>query len=571
MKQLTGIRRFFFSAIFIIAIRFISFGQSSEVEPNNSFSTASPLEVNDPTTASLGGGDDIDFHGLDFNYNANFYLVLEITNTGSNGTQSLDLSIFNSLKINDEYVGVFSASSFIVDEGETFTTTINVCGLEADSFYLKFESLGDFDYTMEWYPANVYNKDDLYYLYNNTPGTASPFSFDTEEEASLGYEFWGSTNFDTVDYFTTTLPAANYDSVYLRIRAQNNQCGGTHWIKYFCYKNGSSTPFASGFVGDNPAVSSLQEVFSSIPLNNMLQGDNLLVKFVTNGTFGYRFEYKYLDIYEDDEDNCCVHNAIILNESQTKGGNVGEYDTNTEEFIDEYDTYRIVVPFHGSVKFFITARNDECTQQYYSLSADILDKYGNEVGYAELAYWDNYPACNTIFADSIKLRGFTADTFYLRLYDAYPGKISYTIRYETLDSTGNFDVEPNNTFATATLISPGEVKKGHVYFMETALYDTRDFYKGTMPAEGNIRVYLKTVFRGSYPSNDISLVTNGYFTHYPTPHLPETNLQPDSIYLDTIDICGIRPVSYTHLDVYKRQYKYYSFCLWQNILHRLYF
>ena len=88
-------------------------------------------------------------------------------------------------------------------------------------------------------------RDSLYYLYNNTPGTASPFSFDIEEEASLGYEFWGNTNFDTVDYFTTTLPAANYDSVYLRIKAQNNQCGGTQWIQYFCYKNGSSTPSVS--------------------------------------------------------------------------------------------------------------------------------------------------------------------------------------------------------------------------------------------------------------------------------------------------------------------------------------
>ena len=260
-------QRFFLSAILIVAIQFISFGQSSEVEPNNSFSTASPLVLNDYTTASLGGGDDIDYHGVDFSYNANFYLELEITNTGSNGTQSLDLSIYNSLTINNEYVGVFSSSSFMVDEGETFYHTIYLCGLEADSFYLKFESTGDFEYTMRWYPANVYNKDDLYYLYNNTQGTASPFSYNIEEEASLGYEFWGSTNFDTVDYFTTTLPAANYDSVYLKIRAQSNQCSGTQWIKYFCYKNGSSTPFASGFVGDNPAVSSFQEVTSNIPVS----------------------------------------------------------------------------------------------------------------------------------------------------------------------------------------------------------------------------------------------------------------------------------------------------------------
>lgn len=58
------------------------------------------------------------------------------------------------------------------------------------------------------------------------------------------------------------------------------------------------------------------------------------MKFVTNGTFGYRFIYRQQDIYDDDEDNCCVYNAIVLNEGDTKGGNVGEYNYNTDEYID---------------------------------------------------------------------------------------------------------------------------------------------------------------------------------------------------------------------------------------------
>ncbi|MBL0305186.1 MAG: hypothetical protein IPQ25_03860 [Chitinophagaceae bacterium] len=537
-------RRFFFSVIFIIATRFISFGQSSEVEPNNSFSTASPLVLNDYTTASLGGGDDIDLHGVDFSYNANFYLELEITNTGSNGTQSLDLSIYNSLTINNEYVGVFSSSSFMVDEGETFYHTIYLCGLEADSFYLKFESTGDFDYTMRWYPANVYNKDDLYYLYNNTPGTASPFSFDIEEEASLGYEFWGNTNFDTVDYFTTTLPAANYDSVYLRIKAQNNQCGGTQWIQYFCYKNGSSTPFASGFVGDNPAVSSFQQVTSNIPLNNMQQGDNLLVKFVTNGTFGYRFTCGYQDIYDDEEDNCCVYNAIVLNEGETKGGNVGEYDYNTDEYIDEFDTYRIILPQDGAIKLFITGRNDQCTQYSNSLLGTILDKGGNFLDNMYLSQWPIAFPCGQLRYDTVKLRGFAADTFYIQLSAAE--QVSYTLKYEFLDATVSDSAEAyNSPTSTVIPIAEGQLKKGHVRFKKTAGQpDASDIYRFNMPGDGSITVYMKATYRGDFtsanssPSNRLTFITSNFTDRTPS-NPPTSTLTPDAVYLDTFVVCGL--------------------------------
>ncbi len=537
-------RRFFFSVIFIIATRFISFGQSSEVEPNNSFSTASPLVLNDYTTASLGGGDVIDYHGIDFNYNANFYLVLEITNTGTNGTQSLDLSIFNSLKINNEYVGVFSSSSFMVDEGDLVYHTIYVCGLEADSFYLKFEGTGDFDYTMQWYPANVYNKDDLYYLYNNTPGTASPFSFDIEEEASLGYEFWGNTNFDTVDYFTTTLPAANYDSVYLRIKAQNNQCGGTQWIKYFCYKNGSSTPFASGFVGDNPAVSSFQQVFSSIPLNNMQQGDNLLVKFVTNGTFGYRFTCGYQDIYDDEEDNCCVYNAIVLNEGETKGGNVGEYDYNTDEYIDEFDTYRIILPQDGAIKLFITGRNDQCAQYSNSLFGTILDKDGSFLDNLYLSQWPIAFPCGQLRYDTVKLRGFAADTFYIQLSAAE--QVSYTLKYEFLDATVSDSAEAyNSPTSTVIPIAEGQLKKGHVRFKKTAGQpDASDIYRFNMPGDGSITVYMKATYRGDFtsanssPSNRLTFITSNFTDRTPS-NPPTSTLTPDAVYLDTFVVCGL--------------------------------
>jgi len=496
-------------SISILLIQMIAFGQlpSFEVEPNNSFTTASPVLQNDPTTAILGGTDTIDYHGLDFSYNANFYLILQVTNTAINGTQRLDLSIFNSLTFNGEYEGNFYSTAYVMNAGDSYTDTIKICGRAADSFYLRFKSQGQFQYTMEWYPVNAY--DDNIFYNNNTAATAFPFSFGIQKEASLGYEYWGNSNVDTLDFYSTTLPAANYDSVSLTIRAQSNACSGLHGMQYFCYKNGNPTPFASGYVGNNAAVNTYQEVFTSIPLNTMQQGDVLLVKYTASSPFGYRFRYKVVDDFESDvEDNCCINNGIPLSENIAASGNVGEYDYNTDEFIDQYDTYRLILPHDGAFKLMVKARNEECSDEEYALACDILDKYGNVIGGAGLANWYDYPACGEIIKDTFKFRAFDADTFYLRLRNENfaqgltqfreSGKISYNIKYQLVDSTGSDANESYNDPVTTILpVNAGEIKKGHIGFKKNAyLFDPSDIYKTTLPADGSIRVYLKATFRG---------------------------------------------------------------------------
>ncbi len=536
-------KKIIISAILILFIQFISFGQSNEVEPNNSFNTADDLLINDPTTASLGGGDTVDYHALHFNYNANFYLVLEATNTASSGPpSSLLLTFYNTLRISGQYVSTIYNGSILLNAGATFSDTIIVCGQAIDSFYLKFKSFGTIDYTMEWFPVNAFANDG--YQSNNSFATASPFTYNIEKEGSVKYKFWGGSNWDTVDYFRSVLPAANYDSVRLNIRAQSNSCSGSNWIRYFCYKNGNTVPFATGFVGNDSTVASYQEVNTHILLNNMAQGDTLFVKFIADGPFGYTFNYKHIDPYDDDEDNCCVYNAISMDEGVPFSGNVGEYNSGTSQFIDQFDMYRIVLPHDGAVKIFASGKNNECAEELYFLQCDVLDKYGNELPAGEtLLFWENFPACNEAKQDTIKIRGFSADTFYLRLRtdvgtNPNGGKVSYTIKYELVDSTGNVDPEPNNTTATAIPIAAGQVKKGHVRFLkDAASTDIRDYYKTVFPADGSIRVYLKSTYRAPDGGNTLQFNTSG-FNGASTPNPPLNYFEADSVYLDTLNICG---------------------------------
>lgn len=535
--------RRFYLLIFITFTQLISFGQSAEVEPNNSFSVANLLLMSDPTDASLGGVDTVDYYRLHFNYNANFYLILTATNIAVNGPpSSLQMNFYNTLRVSGQHVSTIYSGSINLNAGATFSDTIIVCGQAIDSFYLKFKSFGTIDYNIEWFPANAFANDG--YQNNNTFATASSFTYNIQKEGSVKYLFWNGPNWDTVDYFRSILPAANYDSVRLNIRAQSNSCSGTKWIKYFCYKNGNTVPFATGFVGNDSTINSYEEVNTHILLNNMTQGDTLFVKFIATGPFGYRFDYKYIDPYDDDEDNCCIYNAISLDEGVTAGGNVGEYDFGSSQFIDQFDMYKIILPHDGAVKIFASGKNNECVEEFYFLQCDVLDKYGNELPAGEtLLFWENFPTCNQVKQDTIKIRGFSADTFYLRLrtdINTNPngGKVSYTIKYELVDSTGNIDPEPNGTTATAIPITAGQVKKGHVQFLKDAIStDISDYYKTVFPADGSLRVYLKSIIRAPDASNSLQFITSG-FSGGSTPNPPLNYYEADSVYLDTLDICG---------------------------------
>ncbi|MBL0180931.1 MAG: hypothetical protein IPP96_01075 [Chitinophagaceae bacterium] len=539
-------KKIFLSILLAVSVQFFSFGQSNEVEPNNSYATANLIAAGVERTASLDGGDTVDYHKLYFNSNANFQLTLEATNTG-NTPQSLQLRMYNTLRISGQYVGNFYVTSALVNPGATFQQTYVLCGKAIDSFYLVFKSLGEFDYSFTWEGMNPYPNDGAN---NNTPATATPFTYNVEKLASLKYEFWGSQNFDTTDYFTTTLPAGSYSNVFLDILAQNNSCADGKWISYACYKNGNPIAFDSGYVGNNQSVNSYQQVASGIPLSNMQAGDVLLVKFKASAAFGYQFKYGPLDEFAPDiEDNCCTNNAIPLSENIPKSGNVGTYDYNNDEHIDEYDTYRIILPHDGAFNLIVKARNDECTEWNYILTADILDKYGNYLYDSDLISWDNYPACGIIKSDTIKFRAFFADTFYLRLhtnYSDYYGKVSYNIRYQRTDSTASDANESyNNPVSTVLPIAEGVVKKGHVRFKKNGtLVDALDIYKVTMPADGSITVYLKATYRGDYDGannssgNRLSLITNGFTDRTPS-NPPVTGFTPDAVYLDTFLICGL--------------------------------
>lgn len=526
----------------LIFIGLISWSQSDESEPNDVIPMANELPYGDIRVGTIGQGDNIDYHKMELTTYSNILIYLEITNTGST-TKTLYTKVYNSLQFGSEYVGDFHQLGYQLFPGSTMYDTIWLCGKEPDDFFFELEGDGDFEYKIEWYPVNSYPDDG----YNNTPASASFFTYNVEKQGSIGYEFWGNSVMDTLDYYQSTLPVANYDSITLSIRGINNSCT-VRWLKYACYKNGNPVPFASGYVGDNPAVGSFGQVRTGIPLSGMAQGDVLLVKlssyggfgYGASGAFGYHLKYSKISEFEPDiEDNCCPYNAIELAPGQIATGNVGEYDMNSDTFIDQFDTYKITVPYHGSVNIILRARNDECDYESYNLSYDLVDPGGTEMDGGDLVYMETNWVCNLVVSDTIKIRGFSPGDYYFRLRTDYGnyGKVSYRFKYETLDSTGNVDPEPNFQASNAIPIAAGETRRGNMNFVSpTSNFDFRDYYKTVLPEDGNLRVYLKIIFRENTDGGAISFLGSGFNRNVSTG--PHQYFMSDSTYYDTMDICG---------------------------------
>ena len=534
----------------LLTIIFISFNASaqSENEPNNSFATADLFDFSTVFTASIGNGDAIDYHRLNYLSNRNFYLLVEATNISGNDAW-LKLDMYDGREGAGLIYTKNIANNLSIPDGETVYDTIYICGHSIDNYFLAFTTNEEFDYQIQWFPVFSYLPDEP----NNTLGQAIPFALNDTKEGTLGYTFRGNSTYDLQDWYQSgVLPAGDYSDVKLSLEGINTSCtaGGGKNISYMVFKSPDlATPFAQGFIGNTNNAPQYDPVKSIIPLSNMQEGDIFYVRLTSNAAFGYNLRYSDLVPFVDPEDNCCYYNAIPLAEDSVAGGNVGEYDEVNDEFIDEFDTYRIIVPHDGAINVFAVGELAGCGPSDISLEFDLLDKYGNEILYQqELITWNNFPACGSMQYDTIKIRALAADTFFLRLrnYDSWFSNpiINYNIKYQFIDSTGS-DPEPNNDIVSAIAVNPGQIKKGHINFKKPFYdpADVADYYKTNLPADGKMTIYLKSTFRSDTwinNSNSYRLGIN-YITNNVTYYSPSQTYMPtlvaDSVIYDTIQVC----------------------------------
>ena len=235
----------------LLTIIFISFNASaqSENEPNNSFATADLFDFSTVFTASIGNGDAIDYHRLNYLSNRNFYLLVEATNISGNDAW-LKLDMYDGREGAGLIYTKNIANNLSIPDGETVYDTIYICGHSIDNYFLAFTTNEEFDYQIQWFPVFSYLPDEP----NNTLGQAIPFALNDTKEGTLGYTFRGNSTYDLQDWYQSgVLPAGDYSDVKLSLEGINTSCtaGGGKNISYMVFKSPDlATPFAQGFIGN---------------------------------------------------------------------------------------------------------------------------------------------------------------------------------------------------------------------------------------------------------------------------------------------------------------------------------
>lgn len=548
-----------FALLFFVCGQPLSAQNYAETEPNNSFATANLLKrFPDTLLATIGGADAIDYLKADLSYYAGFNwttgtLIIDVVATNTGGTASwLKAELFNGL----QGAGLVTTENFngTVAAGASVTKSVRLCGAAMDDYYVAITTGGTFSYRVNIYYSDANPNSEP----NNTRATATSISFDTvlTKRQGINYQYRQDPNTDTVDYLKTTLPAGNYGNIALEIKAKNNGCASGKWIQYAAYRNADLTPFATGYVGNNVSVLQFAEVFTSVPLANLLAGDSLFVKIWSNAPFGYELKYAGTDVDFEDEYNDVDYEgyaAETIGENQTKVAQVGYhvsengsplYDSDGNPVIDNYDSYEFTLPQDGAITLYVKARNDGCGSGLYF---DLQDQWGSSVSnfdYVQLVSWNG--TCNeTVYAIKT-VRAFTAGTYRLRIHNGNWGtdeKVSYTLKYQFQPYTDSgSDQEYNNTQATARTINAGETKKGYVQFISPG-FDNIDHYKSTLSAQSSINVYIQARYRGygnaPFSPNGNKLTFN-YITAGITKVIPPGTtavpITPDAIFYDTVVI-----------------------------------
>ncbi|MDA3616640.1 CARDB domain-containing protein [Polluticaenibacter yanchengensis] len=539
---------------------------TSEQEPNNSFATANATGSN-PTTisGSVGDADLVDYFKPDISTSLGYWkvgsysLILNATNT-SNSPQSLTVRFFNSRQEDGKF---FDSTTVLIAPGASISNQyFSACGRVLDDVYIALSASGSFDYSFSFYIGDPFNDSEP----NNSVATATVLSEPLYANRDYAINFLGfdPVVYDVVDYFRINLSQANYDDAAIRIKAKNLGCNNNQWIQYEFYKNGSNTPFTGGYVGNSQNVDQWTEVVSDVSLATagLSAGDYLVIKITSSTAFGY--EFSSVDNsgpvdYDDAEDNCCNYNAIPLTDNIYKGGGIGAYEAYYDEeydywsynLMDEYDTYRIDLAQPGSINLFIEALGADCPTTNMYLYYDLLDANGNEISsYNEIFNWQGN-SCDHSFSNVIKIRGLSAETFYIRLHvrpdnvenSAAAALVNYKIKYQFLDGTSNIDTEYNGNSANAIPITPNQVVKGNVGFKGTE-NDRDDFYKANLPGVSSIRAHVKLTYRGNWevPLNQYyaNLAISGFNFRKVIPVAPANGLvKPDSVYHETFELCGL--------------------------------
>lgn len=371
-----------------------------------------------------------------------------------------------------------------ISSGQQLSDTLQVFSRTADSIYIMLYHGGTstFDFSVSYSITDRHPGDQES---NDTYQSAIQIAPGETKQGLIGYTANAAT--DRYDYYKTLLPTSG--TVQLVVDGIHTGGGSNHFDIY-AYDKGHRQVYVKRTVGNRNF--SYGERFSDTLLIYSRSVDSLyfLVYHGASASFAYKISYEMIDQQQEDpEPNDRFQDAKPIGFDQTTYGRIGNVANGV---VDRYDYYWAVMPADGTLSFLVDATQSGGPAGNIELY--VLDKGQRQIG-VKRQLGNKSHVLNDQFTDTFRVHSRGQDTIYFFLYVGGRASFNYGISVSVEDQSP-VDVEPNDRLSAAVPIGYQEVKQGHLGYTTNAAVDRYDYYRGIMPADGTVTVYIKAQHTG---------------------------------------------------------------------------
>ena len=465
-----------FTTLLFLFASLVSYAQTNEQEPNNSFVTANYIKKDIATTGNISSASDKDYFVSLQPVDGTLKIYIKATNTGGIANWFY-CTVFGSNKT--QLTAKYITGTTSIPSGVTAYDTITLYGRGVDSVFFKFEASGSFSYEFQYDVIEAKNNDA-----EPNDSFASAILINQNETKKGHIKYIQNGIVDNYDYYRAKTSNDGTFKVY--VTATNTS--GTTNNCYLTVLGSNKTQLAAKYISGITSIPAGAAVYDSITLYG--RGvDSVYFKLEASGTFSYDIKYDVVETKNNDaEPNGSFALATLINQNEKKAGHI-KYILNG--VIDDYDYYRAKTSYNGTFKVYVTATNTSGTSNNCYLT--VLGSNKTQIAAKYISGSTSIPAGATVY-DSITLFGRGVDSVFFKFEAS--GTITYDFKYDVIETKNN-DAEPNGSFATATLINQNETKSGHIKYVLNGIIDDYDYYCTKTSDDGTLKIYVTATNTGA--------------------------------------------------------------------------
>jgi hypothetical protein len=286
---------------------------------------------------------------------------------------------------------------------------------------------------------------------NNTPVTATSLAPNSSSSGSL------TETIDNIDWWKIT---TTFDGSLV----VNTTSDATLDIDLYLYDQNGTTQIAS--------YDTSVGIHEATHWHNLAPGTYYVLALRYNGSGSYSISNVYVPtgLANDSEPNDSSSVAQTLAPNSSTTGHLGYYGNN---HTDGVDWWKVTTTFDGAL---VVNTTSDAT---LDIDLHLYDKDG----VTQIATYDTSVGIH----EATHRYDLTPGTYYIHAYN-YGGYGSYTISNVYTPTGLANDPEPNDSVQVASTLAVNDSTTGHLGYFNRGNYDQYDWWKVSLPADGNLTV-----------------------------------------------------------------------------------